>query len=76
MITEATTQEEAVKLHLLKYGELTSYTAIHEYGITRLASRIFELRKKGFNILTNSRSVVTRFGNTAQVAVYKLNNFK
>ena len=44
------TQNYKVLHHMEKYGGITSYEAFVEYGITRLASRICELRKMGVPI--------------------------
>lgn len=45
-------QEEKVLNHLKKHGEITSWTAIMDYGITRLSARIFRLREQGYQIET------------------------
>lgn len=48
------TQEEKVLNHLKAKGEITSWTAIMEYGITRLAAYICQLRRKGYKINTET----------------------
>lgn len=45
-------QEEKVLNHLKEHGEITSWTAIMDYGITRLAARICRLREQGYQIET------------------------
>jgi hypothetical protein len=45
-------QREAVIEHLKKKKSLTSWEAITLYGITRLASIIFNLRAEGYSIFT------------------------
>ena len=42
---EIKTQTDAIKWHLKNYGHITSLEAIREYGATRLASIIFNLKK-------------------------------
>lgn len=44
------TQNERILRHLNTYGSITTYEAFSEYGITRLASRICDLRKDGYAI--------------------------
>ena len=44
------TQKEEVLNHLKKHGEITSWDAIWEYGITRLAEWIRRLREEGYDI--------------------------
>jgi hypothetical protein len=45
-------QKDAVLQHLKKKKSLTSWEAITLYGITRLASIIFNLRSEGYSIFT------------------------
>ena len=56
--------------HLRTYGTITSWQAIQCYGATRLASIICDLRKRGYNIETQTRIEKDRNGNTCQYAVY------
>ena len=55
------TQENIILDHLKKHKFITSWEAIQEYRITRLSARIYELREKGFNIITKN---VTENGKT------------
>lgn len=43
-------QKEIIRQHLLKYGTITSWEAIQEYHITRLAVCIKLLRDDGYVI--------------------------
>lgn len=45
-----TTQCERVLRHLRDYGTITSHEAMSEYGIYRLASRITDLKNRGYAI--------------------------
>lgn len=44
------TQEQEVLEHLRRYGSITSMTAFRLYDITRLAAKVFTLRKRGYDI--------------------------
>ena len=55
------TQENQILNHLKQHKFITSWEAIQEYRITRLSARIYELREKGFNIITKN---VTENGKT------------
>ena len=46
------TQLEEVKEHLKVHGSISSWDAIQEYKITRLAQYILLLKKEGWNILS------------------------
>lgn len=66
------TQKEWVIEHLTKYGSITPWQAIQQYGITRLGAIIFILRKEGFDITTNRVNSVNRFGHNCNFAEYVL----
>lgn len=58
--------------HLQQYGTITSWQAIQQYGATRLASIICNLRKKGYDIETISILDKDRNGNVCPYAKYVL----
>ena len=63
----------AVLVHLLEKGSITSWEAIKEYGATRLSAIIFNLRHKyGLNIITDDIEFIDRFGSKASFAKYIL----
>ena len=66
------TQCERIIRHLNDYGEITSRTAMMEYGIYRLASRIADLKKQGYQFSTTFESAKNRYGETTSFAVYRL----
>ena len=59
--------------HLEQYGTITSWEAITQYGATRLASIICNLRKRGYDIKTITIMDKDRNGNVCQYAKYVLN---
>lgn len=67
------TQKEVVLWHLQNYGKITSWEAIKEYGITRLAALVFYLKEDGHDIETERKQVENRFGKT-NITIYKLSN--
>ena len=53
----------------LRHGPITPMVALREYNCFRLAARIYDLRRKGVNIVTND---ITRNGKTyAQYRIEK-----
>ena len=54
-------QENQILNHLKQHKFITSWEAIQEYRITRLSARIYELREKGYQILTKN---ITENGKT------------
>ena len=45
-------QARKVLRHLEKYRSITPLEALGVYGIFRLAARVYELRREGFNVVT------------------------
>lgn len=58
--------------HLDIYGEISSAVAFREYGITRLSSRIYDLKQMGYKFTSEYRTTENRNGNPVTYKVYKL----
>lgn len=65
-------QREEVLNRLMKRGSITSMEAFERYGITRLSSIIYLLRKEGYNIATINQTITNRYGHRCDYAQYKL----
>lgn len=61
---------KCVEMHLIKYGHITSWEAINEYGATRLSDIIYRLRNKGMNILNKREKFTDRFGTRSHYDIY------
>lgn len=70
--------QDRVLNHLWENGEITSWEAIKEYGITRLSAIIFKLRKQGYIIENEWVNTKNRYGDDVRFVNYKLikNNFQ
>ncbi len=68
------TQCERVLRHLQDFGSITTYEAFTEYGITRLASRICDLRQNGYKIQKTFETKKNRYGRAVSFARYRLEN--
>lgn len=66
------TQCERIVRHMRDFGEISSLTAMQDYGIMRLASRIADLRGQGYDITAERRTTRNRYGESTTFAVYKL----
>ena len=66
------TQCERILRHLEDYGEISQLTAMQEYGIMRLASRVSDLRKMGVFITSDFAKGRNRYGEPTKWAVYRL----
>ena len=65
-------QKLRVLQHLKTHGSLTSMEAFENYGVTRLAAVIFELRKLGHDIITLDMEGSNRYGESVRYAKYVL----
>lgn len=65
------TQCERIIRHLRERGYITPMQAM-EYGCMRLAARISDLKRRGFNIKTAKVKSVNRCGEPTTYAVYYL----
>lgn len=67
-----TTKTNQVLNHLKEKGSIDSWTAIQQYGATRLSAIIFVLRARGFDIVSIPNSVLDRNNNVCNYTNYKL----
>ena len=56
------TQHSLILSYMKEHGSITTYEAFMELGITKLTTRISELRRGGFLIRERSESGVNRYG--------------
>ena len=65
------TQNERILDYLETHETITPMEALYECGVMRLASRIADLKTKGYAIQKETIEVATRYGKT-HVARYRL----
>lgn len=65
-------QHELVLDHLKNRGSLTALEALRLYGVGRLAAVVFDLKKDGHPIRSDSVEVEKAGGGKARVASYSL----
>lgn len=66
------TQAERVLAYMTEHGSVTQFEALKDLGVMRLASRISELRKSGYEIASQMVKVENRYGETCRVKRYSL----
>lgn len=67
-----TTKTSEVLRHLRENDGITSNEAWELFGATRLSAIIFELRKHGYNISTETMECIDRYGRPVKYAKYVL----
>ena len=66
------THETRLLAYLKKYGTITQLEATEKLGNTRLSATVFNLRKKDYNIITESRKGKNRYGVNTNFGAYRL----
>lgn len=66
------TQQEAVIRHINENGYITSAEAMSIYGISQLATRVFELKRKGYLFKKERVETTNRLGKKTYYDKYML----
>ena len=66
------TQNQRILDYIDQFGAITQYDAFIDLGIMRLASRISDLRKRGYPIKSEMVGVKNRFGEDCRVKRYTI----
>ena len=64
------TQREAILQYIEEFGSITPMQAFSDLGITKLATRISEMRKDGWEFKIETVTVKNRYGNSVSYAKY------
>ena len=66
------TQNERILSYIKEFGSITQIDALRDLGVMRLASRISDLRKQGFAIISKTEAVKNRYEETCHIKRYSL----
>ena len=66
------TQKQAILEYLNRFGEISPMDAFADLGITKLATRISEMKKDGLCFKTETIKSKNRIGKTVHYCKYKL----
>lgn len=69
---EKPTQRDRVLQYIRDFGSITSYQAYTDLGVTQLATRIFELKKRGYNFSKKRVKTQNRYGDNTHYDEYFL----
>ena len=72
MTNSKPTQNERILDYIDEFGSITQLEALRDLGVMRLASRISDLRRQGFPIVSETVSVENRFGEKCNVKRYRI----
>lgn len=66
------TQNERIIAYMRRNGSITQYEALYDLGVMRLASRISDLRKRGYTIESENEAVLNRYDEKCYIKRYRL----
>lgn len=66
------TQAERVLEYMERFGSITQFDALKDLGVMRLASRISDLKKQGYPIVSTVEAVKNRYEETCYIKRYSL----
>ena len=66
------TQNERILSYIRQFGSITQLEALQDLGVMRLASRISDLRRLGYPIISDIETVRNRYGEKCHIKRYRL----
>lgn len=66
------TQNQRILDYIDEFGSITQIEALQDLGIMRLASRISDLKRLGYPIVSKTETVKNRFGEPCRIKRYSL----
>ena len=66
------TQNARILAYMEAYGGITQLDALRDLGVMRLASRISDLRRAGYRIVSSTETVMNRFEEPCRIKRYSL----
>lgn len=66
------TQNQRILDYISEFGSITQLEALQDLGVMRLASRISDLKRQGYNITSSIDVVKNRYGEKCRVKRYSL----
>lgn len=69
------TQNQRILEYIREFGSITQLEALRDLGVMRLASRISDLRKQGWSIISKREPVKNRYEETCYIKRYSLEEY-
>ena len=72
MVEHKPTQNERILDYIAEFGSITQLDALKDLGVMRLASRISDLKRLGYPIVSEIETVNNRFGEKCHIKRYRM----
>ena len=66
------TQNQRILDYIAEFGSITQLEALQDIGCMRLASRISDLRRQGYDIISERVAVNNRYGERSYIKRYSV----
>lgn len=66
------TQCQRIIDYMRQFGSISTIEAFNDLGVTRLASRIHDLKGQGYSIISEIKTSKNRYGENTSYKVYRL----
>ena len=66
------TQNERILSYIEEKGSITQLEALNDLRVMRLASRISDLKRKGYNIISENVTIKNRYGEKCSIKRYSI----
>jgi hypothetical protein len=67
-----TKQIDRILEYMNEHGSITQIEALNALGVMRLASRVADIKKQGYPVVSSTAAVKNRFGETCYIKRYSL----
>jgi hypothetical protein len=71
-VNHCPTQNQRILEYLDRYGSITQLEALNDIGVMRLASRVSDLRRRGYPIVSEMVEVKNRYGEKCRIKRYSM----
>jgi hypothetical protein len=74
VLNKPKTQKEMIIKYLQEHSSIDRLTALNELGVFELSARITELKRQGYEFMTENKTKKNRYGVVFSYKEYKLKN--
>lgn len=64
------TQNERIIAYIQRFGSITQLEALRDLGVMRLASRMSDLKRLGYPVVSKREKVTNRYGEKSPISRY------
>ena len=72
MVHSKPTQNQRILDYIEEFGSITQLEALRDLGVMRLASRISDLKRQGYPIISTNETVKNRYEENCRIKRYSL----